>query len=222
MYENELGVMIKALLKEHSLSMRRLGILTGIDSATISRIVNGKQPANINHLQKFAECLTVPTEQLLIAAGYDLSNFKQKPKSNVEIVVHTIEEILESLNLVKQQYIIERINEELSKYEHYALTEEGQKMIVKGFDEKVNKVSGIGPFIDELKEMYKQYCDDNITSNQRSILGSGLLYFILSTDIIPDYAFPIGYVDDFIAIKLVLNRLSKIKKGEQIEVPPAI
>jgi len=218
----KLGIMIKALLKEHSLSMRKLSILTGIDTATISKILNGKHPANINHLQKFSKCLTVPIEQLLIAAGYELSNFKQKPNSNVEIVVHAIEEILKSSNLLEQQQLIERINEELSKYEHYALTEEGQEMILKGFDEKINKVSGIGQSIEELKQMYKQFCDNNLTTNQRDILGSGLLYFIFSTDIIPDYTYPIGYVDDFIAIKLVLNRLSQIKKSEQTEIPPVI
>jgi len=96
----------------------------------------------------------------------------------------------------------------LNKYEDYALTEEGQKIIMKSFDEKINRVSGIGPFIEELKQIYKQFNDDNLTTKQHAILGSGLLYFIFSTDIIPDYLFPIGYVDDFIAIKLVLNRLS--------------
>lgn len=226
MHENEngikLGIMIKTLLKEHSLSMRKLSILTGIDTATISRIVNGKQPANINHLQKFSQYLAVPIENLLIAAGYDLNNIKQKNSLNAEIVIDTIEEILKSSNLLEQQHIVDRVNEELSKYEDYALTEEGQEMIFKSFDEKINKVSGIGSFIEELKKMYKQFCDNNLTTNQRAILGSGLLYFIFSTDIIPDYTFPIGYVDDFIAIKLVLNRFSQIKKNEQTEVPPAI
>ena len=216
MYENEkgvkLGILIKELLKEHSFSMRKLSILTGMDTATISRIVNGKQPANFNHLQKFSEYLTVPIEQLLIAAGYDISSFKQKPNSNVEIIFHTIEEIFKSSNLFEKENLIERVNEELNKYEDYALTEEGQKIIMKGFDEKINKVSGIGPFIEELKNIYKLFCDDNLTTNQHAILGSGLLYFIFSTDIIPDYIFPIGYIDDFIAIKLVQNRLSQINK----------
>ncbi len=31
---------------------------------------------------------------------------------------------------------------------------------------------------------------------ERCILGSVLLYFVLATDVIPDYVFPIGYLDD--------------------------
>jgi len=54
MYENEkgvkLGIIIKELLKERSFSMRKLSRLTGMDISTISRIVNGKRPANFNQL----------------------------------------------------------------------------------------------------------------------------------------------------------------------------
>ena len=35
--------------------MRKLSRLTGIDTATISRIVNGKQQPKLNQLQKFAD-----------------------------------------------------------------------------------------------------------------------------------------------------------------------
>jgi len=35
-------------------------------------------------------------------------------------------------------------------------------------------------------------------SEEQAVLGSGLLYFISAVDIIPDYLFPIGYVDDAI------------------------
>jgi uncharacterized membrane protein YkvA (DUF1232 family) len=38
-------------------------------------------------------------------------------------------------------------------------------------------------------------------------MGSALLYFILPVDVIPDYIFPIGYLDDAIAVQLVLGWL---------------
>jgi transcriptional regulator with XRE-family HTH domain len=214
MYENKeelkLGAMIKSLLKEQSLSMRKLSMLTGIDTSTISRIINGKQPANINHLQKIAQHLHVPMENLLIAAGYDLGNLEQESNSTPDILIDNIKEMLKSSNVFDEKDITEHIEEELDKYEQYVLTEEGIEMIHKNFDEKINNVSGIGPFIEELKEMYEQFCMEDITSHKRVILGSGLLYFIISTDVIPDYIFPIGYLDDIIAIKLVSNRLEKI------------
>lgn len=59
---DRLGKLIKKLLKERALSMRQLGILTNIDPATVSRIINGKQPPKQKHLQKFAECLQVPPQ----------------------------------------------------------------------------------------------------------------------------------------------------------------
>jgi len=69
--------------------------------------------------------------------------------------------------------------------------------------------NGISPFIEELKQMHKQFCAEEITENERAILGSALLYLILPTNVIPDYVFSIGYLDDVIAVKLVLNRLSQ-------------
>ncbi|MDR3542351.1 MAG: YkvA family protein [Desulfosporosinus sp.] len=59
--------------------------------------------------------------------------------------------------------------------------------------------------------MYELYCLSSTTTSDRVLLGSALLYFILPTDVIPDYIFPIGYLDDAIAVKLVLDKLSLLK-----------
>ena len=82
----------------------------------------------------------------------------------------------------------------------------------------MNQVGGAGPFIEQLKQMHEQFCADDITPDERTILGSALLYFIIATDVIPDYVFPIGYLDDAIAVRLVLNRLAQLKRIE----PPAV
>lgn len=210
----KLGLLLKITLRERSLSMHKLSELTGIDTATISRIANGKQPANPNHLQKFARTLNIPIEQLLLTAGYNIEPSRYRSKSDIHTVVDAIQSVLKSSNLIDLLYITERIEQELSKYEQYAQTEEGQQIIRADFAAKVNQVSGTGPFIDQLKQMHQQFCLDGIPINERAILGSALLYFILSTDIIPDYVFPIGYLDDAIAVNLVLNRLSQIKNKE--------
>jgi transcriptional regulator with XRE-family HTH domain len=55
--KSQLGDTLKVFLKDNSMSMRKLGKLTGIDTATISRIINGKQSANINHIEKFSSIL---------------------------------------------------------------------------------------------------------------------------------------------------------------------
>ena len=209
--ESSLGLLLKTTLQQRSLSMHKLSELAGIDTATISRIINGKQPANVNHLQKFAHALNIPIEQLLSAAGYDIGTSRHEPKSDIHAVIDGIQAILKSANLFDQRYITDRIEQELFKYEQYAQTEEGQRIIGADFNTKVNQVSGAGPFIDQLKQMHQRFHQDGITNEERAILGSALLYFILSTDIIPDYVFPIGYLDDAIAVSLALNRLRAIQ-----------
>ncbi|MGD8192212.1 DUF1232 domain-containing protein [Brevibacillus ginsengisoli] len=209
--DSNLGLLVKSLLKERSLSMRKMSELTRIDTATISRIVNGKQQAKPDHIQRIAYCLGVPTETLFKAAGYDITGKREKEQADIYATIDTIQEVLESSNFFDRRFTTERVQQELTKYEKYALTVEGQRLIVENFPGKVEQVSGTGPFIEQLKDMYVLFCKDSITTEARALLGSALLYFILSTDIIPDYIFPIGYLDDAIAVQLVLNRLAQIE-----------
>lgn len=78
-----------------------------------------------------------------------------------------------------------------------------------------NVVAGLGPFIDDLNQLYELYCLCDASSPKKAVLGSALLYFILATDIIPDYVFPIGYLDDAIAVKHVLEKLSLMNDAEK-------
>ena len=209
-----LGSLLKTALRERSLSMRKLSELTAIDTATISRIANGKQPANARHLQRIAHALNLPVSQLFSAAGFEVGGPRQEMASDIRTVMDDIQEVLKSSNLFSEQYTTDQVEQELFRYEQYAQTEEGQRIIREDFRAKVNQVSGVGPFIEQLKQMHEQFCTDDITPDERTMLGSALLYFILSTDIIPDYVFPIGYLDDAIAVRLVLKRLSQLKKIE--------
>jgi uncharacterized membrane protein YkvA (DUF1232 family) len=203
-----LGLLLKSLLEKHSLSMRKLSTLTGIDTATISRIVNGKQTAKLNHIKQFACHLNIPMERLIEAAGFEVGRHREEIHLDIHYSVDTIQEFLG--NLFDQQFTTARVEQELDKYEQYAQTEEGHQIIYQDFKTKVEQVSGAGPFIEQLKQMHTEYCKDTTTKAKRAMLGSALLYFILSADIIPDYVFPIGYLDDAMAVQIVLNRLSKI------------
>ncbi|WP_152392945.1 DUF1232 domain-containing protein [Paenibacillus guangzhouensis] len=210
--DSNFGLFLKSMLKKHSLSMRKLSALTGIDTATISRIVNGKQPAKLKHLKLFAEHLHIPLEKLVEATIVDGSatETERGMLSDIHHSVDSIQEVLASSFLFDQKYTTERVRQELEKYEQYALTSEGNQMIHKDFRSKVEQVNGAGPFIEQLKFMFEKYCDVNTPIHERAVLGSGLLYFISSVDIIPDYLFPLGYLDDAIAVQLVMQRLSQI------------
>lgn len=210
--DDRLGQTIKQLLREKSMSMRRLGALTGIDAATISRIASGKQTAKTEQLQKMAECLGVPVQLLLEASGLTVP--PPEARTDFHLSVDAIQETLAGSNWFDERYTTQRVEQQLVHYENYARTEEGKRVIHEDFEGKLQQVDGMGPFIEHLKSMHATFCADGTTETERAIIGGALLYFILATDIIPDYVFPIGYLDDAIAVRLTLQKLAQIGPDE--------
>lgn len=203
--KNNLGKMLRELLKERSLSMRKLSELTEIDTATISRIINGKRKATPEHLRKFSESLSVPIAKLFIATGYDIEQKQEKLDSDIHISVDSIQRFLESSNININNFTIKSVEQKLANYEKYVQTEAGKVTVLNSFGEKLQKVGSIGPFINHLKDMYEKFRLMKGTPGELALIGSALLYFILSVDVIPDYIFPIGYLDDAIAVRLIAN-----------------
>ncbi|MBS4173980.1 DUF1232 domain-containing protein [Bacillus sp. FJAT-49736] len=204
---DQVGILLKELLKERSLSMRKFSELTGIDTATISRIVNGKRKATPVHLRKFAECLDMPLTKFLEAAGYPIEDWNDRQLSDIHVSVNNIQSLLESSDVYDKNFSIENIEKQLVKYEQYSQTEEGKETILEGFEEKLQKVGSIGPFINQLKAMYEKFRLSNGTPKELILIGSALIYFILPVDVIPDYIFPIGYLDDATAVQIVMGLL---------------
>jgi uncharacterized membrane protein YkvA (DUF1232 family)/DNA-binding Xre family transcriptional regulator len=206
---SRIGLLLKELLKEQSLSMRKLSELTEIDTATISRIINGKRKANPEHLQKFARCLGVPIADLFEAAGYPIEqNNETQLTDDFHSSIESIQKILENSNMYDKKFSIKSVEQQLANYKQYAQTDEGKDTILNGFEEKLKKVGSIGPFINNLKEMFVKFSKMKGTPVQVALMGSALLYFILPVDVIPDYIFPIGYLDDAIALQLILGSLT--------------
>ncbi|MEH7460178.1 DNA-binding protein [Bacillus pseudomycoides] len=198
------GLMLKELLKERSLSIRKFSELTKVDTATISRIINGKRKATPEHLQRFADCLEVPTSELFVAAGY-LMDQKQ---SNIQTSIESIQDFLDSSNFYTKKFSAESVEQELARYEQFSQTEEGKEIILQKFEDKLQKTDSIGPFINQLKDMYKKFLSKKTTTRELALIGSALIYFILPVDVIPDYLFPLGYIDDAMAVQIVTNLLS--------------
>ncbi|MDA8333861.1 MAG: helix-turn-helix domain-containing protein [Peptococcaceae bacterium] len=224
---NPFGVYLRDRLLEMDMSMRKLANRCGYDPATISRLVNGKQEPRPDHLVRIAHVLQVPVIQLWQAAGFigrdnipEDPLLKASPHPSREIPKNVARGNETDLGVYSLQSLeslhITRILAELEKYRLYAQTDEGHRLILEEFDKKMNQVKGIGPFIDKLHNMYGLYRDDRTEPEQRHIIGSVLLYFILPTDIIPDYLFPTGYLDDAMAIDIVWGQLqSPPKPGEE-------
>ncbi|PZD95027.1 DNA-binding protein [Paenibacillus sambharensis] len=199
--DNKLGLILTDLLNERSLSIRKLDQLTGIDAATISRIINGKRKATPAHLQRLAECLDVPVSRLFAAAGYPASSGQSELNSSIA----NIEEVLQSTHSYDQNFSMGSMQEKLSQYEQFSQTDEGRQTILQKFIGKLQEVGSSGPFIQQLKEMYDRFRLKRGTALELAIIGSALIYFILPTDCIPDFVFPIGYIDDAVAVNFVFN-----------------
>lgn len=208
--KNNIGVLLKDLLKQRSLSMRKLSETTGIDTSTISRIINGKRKARPEHLQKFADCLEIPVSDLFIASGYYADQRKeQQYPDDFHSSIDSIQNILESTKIYNKKFTIKSVEKHLKDYSKFAKTNKGKDTILKGFEEKVEKLGSTGPFLDILKDMFVKFRSMKGTPRELALMGGALIYFIIPADVIPDYIFPFGYLDDAMVVKLVLDLLAK-------------
>ena len=211
--DNPFGIYLRDRLEQKNLSIRRLAHECGFDPATISRLVNGKQKPRPDHLARIARILQIPVIELWQAAGFIEHEPLPEGPSAQEIAVQENKADLGFYSLQPLESLdISRITTELEKYRLYAQTDEGHGLILQEFDRKLNQIKGIGPFIEKLRNMYKLYQDDKTTLEQKHIIGSVLLYFILPTDIIPDYLFPTGYLDDAVAVDIIWRQIQALAK----------
>src|SRR5689334_19366319 len=115
-----IGLLLKQLLKEQSLSMRKLSNLTGIDTATISRIISGKRRANLQHLQKFSDCLGVPMSELLLATGYFMEIEEDKQYSDdIHSSIDSIQTILKASEVYDKKFTLKSIEQQLEIYQQF-------------------------------------------------------------------------------------------------------
>ncbi|MBU8695967.1 DUF1232 domain-containing protein [Bacillus pumilus] len=203
----ELGTLLKERLQQRSLSLRELSTYTEIDKATLSRIMNGKRKPTLNHLQQLSDSLNLSLDQLLAAAGFPIKN--ENVHSDVFIqAVEEIETTLKDQEVYDGTFSQTKLKQKLNEYETYSQTNEGKETISAKFEKKMETLNGIGPFLQHLKDMYSLFMTGRGTSRELMLMGGALLYFIMPVDLIPDYIFPIGYIDDAAAVKIVIDQLT--------------
>lgn len=203
----ELGPLLKEKLQQRSLSLRDLSTYTGIDKATLSRIMNGKRKPTLNHLQRLSDSLNISLDQLLTAAGFPVKSEKVHGDTFIQ-AVEEIEKILKDQDVYDGTFSQTKLKQKLNEYEAYSQTNEGKETISANFEKKKETLSGGGPFLQHLKNMYSLFMTGRGTSRELMLMGGALLYFIMPVDLIPDYIFPIGYIDDAAAVKIVIDQLT--------------
>ncbi|MCY7472149.1 DUF1232 domain-containing protein [Bacillus safensis] len=203
----ELGQILKEKLQQRSLSLRELSTYTGIDKATLSRIMNVKRKPTLNHLQRLSESLNISLDQLLTASGYPIKNEKAHGDTFIQ-AVEEIEKTLKDQEVYDGTFSQTKLEQKLNEYEAYSQTAEGKETITAKFEKKMKTLSGVGPFLEQLKNMYSLFINGRGTPRELMLMGGALLYFIMPVDLIPDYIFPIGYIDDAAAVQVILNQLT--------------
>ncbi|WP_368931596.1 DUF1232 domain-containing protein [Bacillus pumilus] len=203
----ELGTLLKERLQQRSLSLRKLSTYTEIDKATLSRIMNGKRKPTLNHLQRLSDSLNLSLDQLLAAAGFPIKNEKVHSDTFIQ-AVEEIETTLKDQEVYDGTFSQTKLKQKLNEYETYSQTNEGKETISAKFEKKMETLNGIGPFLQHLKDMYSLFMTGRGTSRELMLMGGALLYFIMPVDLIPDYIFPIGYIDDAAAVKIVIDQLT--------------
>ncbi|AVQ98757.1 hypothetical protein OBCHQ24_06970 [Oceanobacillus iheyensis] len=205
----EFGGFLKKQLQINGLTMRKFSEMTNIETSSISRIINGKRKANIHHLRTFSEALDIPIEELFKVAGYADLSISNNNEEKVEKHIQQLIKVIETSDMDHHEFSIDRLEKQLKNHRQHAMTEEGQETIKEKFKSKIKRIGAAGPFIRQLEEMYEQFTSGNVTIKHQLIMGGALLYFVLTLDLIPDYLFPIGYIDDAIAVQLTVSMLAK-------------
>ncbi len=71
-----------------------------------------------------------------------------------------------------------------------------EKRVREGFWKKLGRVAGYIPFAEELVAAYYCAIDTNTPMRVRAMLYAALGYFIVPTDLLPDFILGLGFTDD--------------------------
>lgn len=199
----ELTQALRSAMFAQRLSLRKLSEACSLSASTVSRILSGKQPVSIGHLQAFSRQLDIPLVRLMELSGMNVEEDFTQDSAVFLKVIHTV---LAHYGISRED-VVPDIRKELQKYRHYARTQAGQTLIKSSFAEKLESVHAEGVIAQQLQQLFSLFLAEDTVEKVRDIAGSVLLYLILTPDVIPDYAFPIGYLDDAIAVILSAEQL---------------
>lgn len=104
------------------------------------------------------------------------------------------------------------------KYQLPSTITKNQKTVKKSFWKKFGRVASFIPFAPELLTAYYCAIDPEVPMRVRAILLAALAYFILPTDLIPDFIVGMGFSDDATvltaAISVVAGYISDAHKSK--------
>lgn len=200
--EDRLARLMQERMAAEGLSLRALARQAGIDHSTLSRLLRGKSRPSMTLLAAVAPHLHLETTELLQAAGV-------LPEEPARIPWEALHEF--GLDPTIDTTLV---TDQLLQLRLYAESAEARAIVRERLEPKIKELGARGPTIEHLRQLAHTYLNEQEPSEVRMLAGSGVLYFLLAMDYIDDHLFPIGYLDDAVAIALVEQELTKLRAPE--------
>ena len=89
-----------------------------------------------------------------------------------------------------------------------------EELVTTRFWRKIRKVAGQIPFMEDAIAAYYCAVDGNTPTRVRGVLLAALAYFILPTDMIPDFIAGLGFTDDATVLATAIGIVSGHIKRE--------
>ncbi len=209
--EQDPVLLIAARLRQSRLSVRELARRAGVSHSAVSRLLGRRARPTAGLLCALGPPLDLPPDLLLSgvrrpagrppvapAAGEAAEGGPRTPAGADTWAA------LRAIGLdPAPAALVERIQERLGHLREFAATAEGRMQAREGLGRKVAALGARGPVIDRLLALGRLYLEDGpAPPAARHAAGSAVLYFLLAVDAIDDFVWPIGYLDDALAVVL--------------------
>jgi uncharacterized membrane protein YkvA (DUF1232 family) len=90
----------------------------------------------------------------------------------------------------------------------YFNEERDRELVEQSFWEKFRSVAARLPFSEDLLTAYYTATDPRTPQRVRTVLFAALAYFVVPTDLIPDFVIALGFTDDAVVLAAALKTLS--------------
>lgn len=201
------------------LSQRALARRAGVSHSAVSRLLSGRARPTAGLLRALAAPLGLPAEVLLRDAGL-LGGASEPPPPTAQRGGPSGEgpaDLWQALRALGVEPappgLVARVAERLERLRAYAGTEEARAAVREGLERKLAALGAQGPVVERLRELARVYLDDATPAAARAAAGSGVLYFLLAVDAIDDFVFPVGYLDDAVAVALAAAEVGRLLRG---------
>ena len=90
--------------------------------------------------------------------------------------------------------------------------------ILEALPRKLSETSGKIPFAEQFFAVFYAVKDAKTPLKAKAMLAAALAYFIVPTDLIPDFVIGFGFTDDLAVLTMVLRHLSTTVTNEHYEL----